>query len=176
MAFAVRSLFLLCGINTLLNGVWPLPLGHWKNIKCPSGWTQLDCHCYMYEATAATFVAADADCIDNGGNLVSIHNDLENEIVVQLIEDGGGTQAWIGLHDAIVDNDFIWTDGSIQDFLNFDTDDLEPNDTGSCVLIETTDALWQDELCTDTNPYVCIMDVCQGGDPSSPDCPGPSMP
>uniref|UniRef100_A0A3Q2Y4J0 Lithostathine-1-beta-like n=1 Tax=Hippocampus comes TaxID=109280 RepID=A0A3Q2Y4J0_HIPCM len=173
MAFALCSLFLLCGIGGLLTGVRPLPLSHWKNIKCPEDWTQLDCHCYIYFNTPETFVAADMACIAEGGNLVSIHNDLENEIVVQLIEDGGGTQAWIGLHDAIVNGDFIWTDGSIQDFLNFDTDGGEPNDAGPCVLIETADSLWQDEDCTDTNPYVCIMDVCQGGDPSSPDCPGP---
>ncbi|XP_037109257.1 galactose-specific lectin nattectin-like [Syngnathus acus] len=170
MAFALCSLFLLCGMSGLLSGVWSFPV-HWKNIKCPTGWTQLDCHCYIFNGTAVTFVEAEEDCIRRGGNLVSIHNDLENKIVKQLIVDGGENLGWIGLHDTIVNNDFFWTDGSIVDFLNFDSDNSEPDGGTQCVAIQANNGLWQDDPCTETNAYVCIMDVCHGGDPSYPDCP-----
>ncbi|XP_077425164.1 echinoidin-like [Vanacampus margaritifer] len=172
MAFALCSLLLLCGISGLLTGVWSLPLHHWKNIKCPTGWTQLDCHCYMYQDTGASFIDAELACIALDANLVSIHNDLENDIVRQLLTDNTVNEGWIGLHDAILNNDFIWTDGSLEDFTNFDsTVGGEPDETGPCVQMSESTGLWADEDCTDSKVYVCIMDVCNGGDPSYPDCP-----
>ncbi|XP_061533680.1 galactose-specific lectin nattectin-like [Phycodurus eques] len=174
MGFAIGSLFLLYGISGLLTGVWSFPLNHWKNIKCPAGWTQLDCHCYIYETTAASFVAAETDCIGRGGNLASIHSDLENRLVLEVGREGGTTtQFWIGLHDAILEGDYIWTDGSLQNFLNFDVNGMpapEPNtNNGNCVELDESDGLWQTASCTASNTYVCIIDVCNGGDPNSPD-------
>ncbi|XP_077374125.1 lithostathine-1-beta-like [Festucalex cinctus] len=174
MAFALCSLSLLFGISGLLTGVWSFPLHHWKNIKCPLGWTQLDCHCYIYQSTPESFIDAEMACIALDGNLASIHNDLENKIVLQLLADNSVSAGWIGLHDAILENDFIWTDGSLEDFTNFDAGPpQEPNETGPCVEIDSSTGLWGDEDCTDTKEYVCIRNVCKGGDPSFPDCPAP---
>ncbi|XP_061629058.1 galactose-specific lectin nattectin-like [Phyllopteryx taeniolatus] len=165
MASALRLLFLLCGISGLLTGVWSYPMTYSKNINCPQDWTQLDCKCYIYQDEARSFVDAEAVCSILGGNLVSIHNDLENAVVLQLLRAGGdGTTAWTGLHDAIEDGDYIWADGSEEDFLNFDvnaTPDPEPNSsTGNCVEIDESDGLWQTAACTNDNVYICIMDVC----------------
>nr|XP_049579878.1 ladderlectin isoform X1 [Syngnathus scovelli] len=169
MAFAVHLLFLLCGINGLLTGVWPLPVHHWKNINCPSSdWIQVDCYCFLYQDTAASFVDAEAACIDLDANLASIRNNAENAIIRQLLVEDSATKAWIGLHDAIQDDDFIWTDGSFDNFRNFDSNNLEPNDSGDCVEIND-EGLWQDEDCTTQNTYVCLQDLCNGGNRDNPD-------
>ncbi|XP_077432788.1 galactose-specific lectin nattectin-like [Vanacampus margaritifer] len=126
--------------------------------SCPKGWTQLDCHCYIYEHEERTFADAESVCNILGGNLVSIHSALENAFVHELIrEHGNNDEVWIGLHDAIEDDDFIWTDGSDQDFTHFDA--TEPDETGPCVHIDESDGFWEDGSCADDLSYVCIRDV-----------------
>ncbi|XP_077425165.1 lectin-like [Vanacampus margaritifer] len=162
MAFALRSFFLLCGVSGLLTGVWSFQIIESKGNDCPKDWTQLDCHCYIYQPDIRAFADAEAVCNILDANLVSIHSDLENALVVHLIRAGGNDDvAWIGLNDAIEDDDFIWTDGSQQDFLNFDTGSHpgEPDQTGNCVAIDEDDGFWQDDLCTDEEPFVCIRNV-----------------
>ncbi|XP_057691855.1 lithostathine-1-beta-like [Corythoichthys intestinalis] len=170
MAFALCSFFLLLGISGLLPGASSNPLNHWKKIRCPSGYTQLDCHCYQFRAGPSSFVDAELDCIGSGGNLASIPNKLANIVVQELLREGSASTGWFGLHDAILDDDFIWTDGSSTDFRNFA--DMEPNDTGNCVEMVVSSGEWEDEDCASSFPYVCVLDVCHGSksDDSSP-CP-----
>ncbi|XP_077424516.1 C-type lectin LmsL-like [Vanacampus margaritifer] len=160
MAFALHSLFLLCGIAGLLTEVRSFPAIYTQYNDCPEGWTQLDCKCYIIEDEARSFADAESVCNILGGNLVSIHNDLENALNVELLKQGTSASAgWIGLHDSILDGDYIWTDGSDEDFLNFDTTNSEPNSiTGDCVEVDLMDGLWQTADCTDDNIYVCIKD------------------
>ncbi|XP_077423709.1 lithostathine-1-alpha-like [Vanacampus margaritifer] len=161
MAFGLRSLFLLCGISGLLTGVWSKPITFVKDNSCPKGWTRLDCYCYLYEDEGRTFADAESVCNILGGNLVSIHSDLENAFVVELIRAGVNDVgvAWIGLNDAIEDDDFIWTDGSDNDFTNFAVAGGEPDDNGPCVAMLESDGLWGDTGCTDLFAYVCIKEV-----------------
>ncbi|XP_019712627.1 echinoidin isoform X2 [Hippocampus comes] len=162
MAFALHSLFLLCGISGLLTGVWAFPSKKSNDLFCPKGWTLLDCNCYVYQTEERTFADAEAVCNILGGNLVSIHSDLENAVVQQLIvagtPDDPDEEAWVGLHDSVLDGDFMWTDGTIVDFLNFDTD--QPDPTGDvCVLMDETDGEWRTESCTELHEYVCIKEA-----------------
>ncbi|XP_077374130.1 lithostathine-1-beta-like [Festucalex cinctus] len=162
MAFALRSLFLLCGMSGLLTGVWSFPSKFKKDITCPEGWTQLDLHCYIYQDDPRTFADAEAVCNILGGNLVSIHSDLENAVVQQLIlaGDNDDDEAWIGLHDAIENDDYIWTSGKVVNFLNFNTGGGEPDDSiGDCVMMDEDDGLWETADCTDEDEYVCIKEA-----------------
>ncbi|XP_061633486.1 lithostathine-1-alpha-like [Phyllopteryx taeniolatus] len=160
MAFALRSLFLLCGISGLLTGVWSKPTSVKVQNSCPKGWTQLDCHCYQYQDEERTFADAESVCNILGGNLVSIHSDLENAFILELIRQGGNDdEAWIGYHDAVEEDDFLWTDGSDQDYTNFDVSGTEPDGTGDCVHMDESAGLWEDSVCSDEVAYVCIQDV-----------------
>ncbi|XP_077375326.1 galactose-specific lectin nattectin-like isoform X2 [Festucalex cinctus] len=156
MAFALRSLFLLCGISGLLTGVGSFPINILTDVSCPEGWTQLDCDCYIFQAEARSFADAEAICNILGGNVVSIHNDLENAIVQQLIIAGGNTAAFIGLHNALAAGDFIWTDGTVEDFRNFVP--MNPI-SGNCVILVTVGGLWVSVPCTGPGPYVCIKEA-----------------
>ncbi|XP_077407913.1 lithostathine-1-alpha-like isoform X2 [Vanacampus margaritifer] len=156
MAFALRSLFLLCGMSGVLCGGRSLQ-SNVKDKSCPKGWLQLDSHCYIYQVEHRTFADAERVCQIIGGNLVSIHNKLENAIVLELVRQGGSDQvAWLGLHDAISFEEYLWTDGTVVDFTAFG---IEPDGNGNCIQIFSGDGFWEDALCNEEAPYVCIRDV-----------------
>nr|XP_061802918.1 ladderlectin-like [Nerophis lumbriciformis] len=160
MAFGLRCVFLLCGLSGLLTGVWSKPAVHPVENSCPKGWTQLDCHCYIYEDDIRTFADAESVCNILGGNMVSIHSDLENALVVEMLRaNDNDDEAWIGLSDAIEDDTFLWTDGSDNEYTNFDTDQSEPDNTGPCVQIQENDGTWEDVECSTELPYICIRDI-----------------
>ncbi|XP_077369796.1 lithostathine-1-beta-like [Festucalex cinctus] len=131
---------------------------------CPKGWTQLDEYCYIYEHDPRTFPDAERVCNILGGNLVSINSRKEHALVVELIREGAGevVDTWIGLHDTIEEDDFLWTDGKIVNFRNFGATQPDNGGVGieeDCVEIEADDELWDDDECTDENPFVCIRPV-----------------
>eukprot|EP00794_Sanderia_malayensis_P010139 gene10139-11174_t len=56
----------------------------------------------------------------NGGDLVSIHNAMEHQRVVQVITKAGLNEyVWIGLNDLKVEGRFEWSDGSSVMFTNW---------------------------------------------------------
>ncbi|XP_057692854.1 galactose-specific lectin nattectin-like [Corythoichthys intestinalis] len=160
MAFAVRSFFLLCAISGLLTGVWSLPKKSQKNNDCPKGWTRLDCNCYIYQGEIRALADAESVCNILGGNVASIHSDLENAFIHELVQAGGDEgYAVLGLHDTIEDDDYIWTDGSENDYTNFDMSAGEPDGSGDCVEMDISDGLWENVACDTERAYVCISEV-----------------
>ncbi|XP_061138466.1 snaclec 6-like [Syngnathus typhle] len=158
MAFSLRSLSLLCVICGLLTGGSTFILLQKRINNCPSGWSQFNCNCYIYQDEGRTFADAQGVCTILGGNLVSIQNDLENVFVQELATAGGNTDVvWIGLNDTATADTYEWTDGSANTFLNFDTVNGEPDSTtGDCVVLDEDDGLWETASCTDEEPYICI--------------------
>lgn len=62
---------------------------------CPGSiWSSND-HCYWYASTGATWDAAEADCVAQGGHLASITSSAENDFVQGV----GSGEFWIGLRD-----------------------------------------------------------------------------
>ncbi|XP_061123410.1 perlucin-like protein isoform X2 [Syngnathus typhle] len=152
----LHLLLVFCGIVALSQAVS-------QSTDCPPGWTQLDQNCYVYQCEPRSFLDAESVCNILGGNLVSIGSAKENAVVIELIREGAGAMVdtWIGLHDAILEDDFVWTDGRIVDFRNFGPNQPD-NNAGNedCVEIEATaDPLWNDDTCTEENTFVCIKPV-----------------
>ncbi|XP_049595661.1 galactose-specific lectin nattectin-like [Syngnathus scovelli] len=160
MAFGLGSLFLLCILIQLWTGDWCKPVSRAKANGCPRGWTRLDCRCFIFQREGRTFADSESICNILGGNLVSIHSNLENAVVTELVSRGGVTGAfWIGLHDAIEDDSFIWTDGTDEDFRNFQFWPSEPDNSGECVNVLDSGGVWGDDDCTTESPYVCAKDL-----------------
>ncbi|XP_061828643.1 type-2 ice-structuring protein-like [Nerophis lumbriciformis] len=155
MAFSLRVFFLLCGISGLMTGAWSRPS---KEVCCPEGWTQLDDHCYIFQADERMFLDAESVCNILGGNLASITSAVKNAVVQDLVNDGDADTAWIGLSDAIDAGTFIWTDGKPFGFSDFPS--VLPTDV--CVVIDAdaTTESWEGEACDSLEPYVCIRDAC----------------
>ncbi|XP_061551874.1 ladderlectin-like [Phycodurus eques] len=153
-------LLALCGIIALAQAVFRHPQKSFND--CPKGWTQLDKYCYVYYHDPRTFSDAESICNLLDGNLVSITSLKEHALVVELIREGAGSvvDTWIGSHDAIEEDDFVWTSGEVFKFTNFGPG--QPNNIGGdedCVEIEADDSLWDDDECSDANPFVCIRPV-----------------
>nr|XP_057908219.1 galactose-specific lectin nattectin-like [Doryrhamphus excisus] len=126
--------------------------------QCPDGWTQLDDRCFIFKNMEKTFTEAETICINVGGNLVSIHSELENEVVKQLIKAANANfvDAWIGLHDAVREGDMMWTDGFNKDYEDFGSGEPSGAD---CVKIKSSDKQWHDTSCTEENAFVCCKKV-----------------
>uniref|UniRef100_A0A8C6SH88 C-type lectin domain-containing protein n=1 Tax=Neogobius melanostomus TaxID=47308 RepID=A0A8C6SH88_9GOBI len=69
-------------------------------------------------------------CQSHGANLASIHSTEENTFIVALINQATGEnrRTWIGAQDAIQEGQWMWSDGSVWDYLNWRTG--EPNNHG----------------------------------------------
>ncbi|XP_077453633.1 lithostathine-1-like [Stigmatopora argus] len=159
MALTLRSLLLLGGLIGMMTGVRAFPTKHLKDVSCPEGWTQLDCKCYIYQDEERDFADAEAVCNVLGGNLVSITSDLENEVVRALVTAGGGieTEAWIGYHDTVESENFMWTDGETSNYDNF-ASGQPMSGSGDCIEMGSNEE-WQNDFCSSEGAYVCIMEA-----------------
>ncbi|XP_077418241.1 dromaiocalcin-1-like [Vanacampus margaritifer] len=157
MAFALRAFFLLCGIIGLVTAYTPHKSE--GTDYCPKGWTQLGCRCFIFQDYAREFTDAESICKILGGNLASFSSALEYAVIRELIlEKSSDTSVdvWIGLHQALEADHFVWTDGSKVGFTAFNEDG---NNSGNCVEIENEDLLWDIDLCSRSNKFVCARDA-----------------
>ncbi|XP_077580524.1 galactose-specific lectin nattectin-like [Stigmatopora nigra] len=160
MEFALHTLVLLCGISGLVSAC-----GDSKGSYCPKGWTQLDDNCYTFVQQERTFMDAEEICILKGGNLMSILDRKEAVLAQELIFEALGTttnaqDTWIGAHDGIEEDTFMWTDGSPFDFEDFETSQPDNFMGGEdCVEIDGLTLQWNDDSCTDTNFFLCVKEA-----------------
>ncbi|XP_077407582.1 C-type lectin LmsL-like [Vanacampus margaritifer] len=161
MAHTLCWIFLLCIHCRLWTGAWSKGTIHAKDKSCPQGWTRLNCRCFIYQDNQRAFTDAESVCNILGGNLASFHNFVEGFSIVGLLFDSGynGTEnIWIGLHDAIEDDDFIWTDGSQVDLAFLQSNfNFQPDGNGDCVFFSGLGLT--DGSCTDEFGYVCSRDL-----------------
>ncbi|XP_061907919.1 galactose-specific lectin nattectin-like [Entelurus aequoreus] len=156
MALTFAVLLLLCGIGGLMASAKEC-----KDRSCPKGWYLLNDRCFMFVEQRRIFSDAEQVCILKGGNLASIRNALENELVLAIIDQAGfsASSTWIGFTDAITEGEFFWTDGTPFKFNDFGA--IQPDDFGGveeCGEINGTNQ-WNDDECTDLNNFICAKDV-----------------
>ncbi|XP_049611832.1 snaclec 6 [Syngnathus scovelli] len=161
MAFVLHTVFLFCALSGLVSVSWSRSIVKVKaGPCCPKGWTQLDCRCFLFQDERRRFADAESVCNILGGNLASVSNNVEYAVVLGVIAKGTSDPSgdvWIGLHEALGSDDFIWTDGTPVDFTPFNSN----TDPGDCIEIEASDDLWDNQPCTSTNRYICAKDAHQ---------------
>lgn len=106
-----------------------------------------------------SYAAAEADCVDQGGHLVSIHDQAELDEVVAGAFAVQGNSWWIGLDDLADEGSFVWTDGSPVDFESWAPG--EPNDYDQVEdcghIADWAGGAWNDLYCDAAIPYVCLL-------------------
>ncbi|KAK0403330.1 hypothetical protein QR680_016863 [Steinernema hermaphroditum] len=122
-----------------------------KEGRCESAeFTYIAGKCYAFVESLFSRQKADNFCVDSHAELVSIHSEVENQIVKGL---AGGKAFWIGAAvDA--DNKFYWSDNSSWNF-----DDLvsQKHPEGEhCIYVQENGKKWNYKHCFAKLPFVCV--------------------
>ncbi|XP_076019414.1 uncharacterized protein LOC143010762 isoform X2 [Genypterus blacodes] len=130
---------------------------------CPIGWTRWGTRCFVFIDDGKTWVEAEMYCQFEGGNLASIHGEDENHFIKALTR--GETYdfpvAWVGGHDGVQNNFWMWSDGSKFNYENSGQETNRINDRAEhCLRINTGyDLRWQCASCSETYPFVCATNI-----------------
>uniref|UniRef100_A0A914QI39 C-type lectin domain-containing protein n=1 Tax=Panagrolaimus davidi TaxID=227884 RepID=A0A914QI39_9BILA len=107
------------------------------------------------------FGAADAECVGNGQNLVSIHDGFINTVLAQegskYFHQSTATDFWIGLTDLMQNKNWTWMDNSIFNFSNWAPNEPKNATGNNCAALNLSDGLWRAEDCFKSKPYICYV-------------------
>lgn len=104
------------------------------------------------------FVEAEADCVDQGGHLIAIHDQGMQDWLTATAFNIMGSDWWIGLNDIASEGIFGWTDGTPLDYASWNAG--EPNNAGEedCVHLPIwAGGNWNDLFCGAQAGYICQL-------------------
>lgn len=119
---------------------------------------------YRQAMTGQHWIAAELDCESDGGHLVVIDSEAENDWVKSLAEaavsDNASTNqlVWLGLGDFATEGTYLWVTGSGLTSATFSAG--EPNNLNhgeDCVEMRPS-GTWNDDRCNAELTYVCECD------------------
>ncbi|KAL8222654.1 UNVERIFIED_CONTAM: hypothetical protein K2H54_077793 [Gekko kuhli] len=125
------------------------------------GWVYINGHCYKLFTEKALWLEAELQCRDYSRNshLVSLHNEQEAAVVVELIKAQESHEVWIGLYAENTKGLWWWTDDSEYNYVSWALG--EPDFQGSqkvyCVQLSLIKGEWNWEAmnCDTAKAYVC---------------------
>uniref|UniRef100_A0A8C1R8J0 Galactose-specific lectin nattectin-like n=1 Tax=Cyprinus carpio TaxID=7962 RepID=A0A8C1R8J0_CYPCA len=146
----LRSLLLLFIMYSVVNA---------NDEKCPNGWTNFGVRCYKYFSHTVNWITAERTCQTYDANLASVHNKLENDLLLSLMP--SNIRFWVGAQDGEQEGQWIWSDGSPFDYTSWCSG--EPNNSGNvehCLeLAYSSNHCWNDLSCSDRVAFVCAKNL-----------------
>ncbi|XP_023136670.3 macrophage mannose receptor 1 [Amphiprion ocellaris] len=136
---------------------------------CAQGWLLYGDHCYHFETEAVkNWQNAEAHCTSEQGHLVSFHSQEELSFITAHMPG----EAWVGLNDVNIENQFVWTDGTPSDLLLWAPGQPDNYLNEDCVhlrgMTHHEPGLLNDEQCSATKEYICKKAKGQGPPPNPP--------
>ncbi|XP_053190293.1 ladderlectin-like [Scomber japonicus] len=126
---------------------------------CLPDWKQRGSRCFKLFTTLMTWIDAEKHCVSLGANLASVHNLIEQNFLFKMVSGTKYTRAWIGGSNAVEISTWLWSDGSMFNYTNWDRG--EPNNLYNqekCMesILEASPLLgWNDLNCEDSRPFIC---------------------
>uniref|UniRef100_A0A914QEU1 C-type lectin domain-containing protein n=1 Tax=Panagrolaimus davidi TaxID=227884 RepID=A0A914QEU1_9BILA len=139
---------------------------------CPENSFKWQSKCFFFNSNATGFAEAEANCVQNGTQLVSIHDGFTNTLLAEeackYFHQSTVTDCWIGLTDLIASKNWTWMDKSILDFTNWASGEPKNTTGNNCAVLTLADGLWRTEDCFISKPYICSVDESYYIPPTTP--------
>ncbi|XP_049454404.1 macrophage mannose receptor 1-like [Epinephelus fuscoguttatus] len=124
---------------------------------CSSPWIPYSGHCFYLNRTQQSWSDAQRECLNEGGDLVSIHNVEDQSFVISQLGYTSTDEVWIGLNDRKTEGLFEWIDHSPVSFTSWEFGKpAVSTDLKDCVLIRGENGNWADHVCEEKHGYICM--------------------
>lgn len=135
---------------------------------CRPPWYPQGQHCYLLVQNKMDLMAAENHCQSlslpgRPAHIASIADKEENNFALQYIESiRKGENVWIGFNDRLVEGQYTWIDGSVNNYANWQSNQPDDNrqPTGvreDCTFLRRETGAWHDVPCTNTFISLCKM-------------------
>ncbi|XP_064613057.1 C-type mannose receptor 2-like isoform X2 [Liolophura sinensis] len=119
--------------------------------------------CVQEFSTNLTQPQAEMDCNARGGNLLSIHTLFEQSVVQEYFTMRSLSKSfWIGLRGDDAKGEFVWTDMSEVNYVNWNTlepDEADLKNVGALLTLDDGLGEWFDASDQMKRPYLCQFDL-----------------
>ncbi|XP_041666073.1 macrophage mannose receptor 1 [Cheilinus undulatus] len=128
------------------------------NVKCGSWMADpFNDYCYLFNyLSMRTWAEARADCLNQGGDLLSITDPFEQAFVQGVIQlSPTGIALWMGGHDSVTEGGWEWSDGSPFRYIRWNAGNPDDYYGEDCLSILINNGYWNDDNCEYKRGYVC---------------------
>ncbi|XP_007252805.3 macrophage mannose receptor 1 [Astyanax mexicanus] len=128
------------------------------NEKCGS-WVAdpFNDYCYLFNSLSLRkWAEARADCVNQGGDLLSITEPFEQGFIQAQIQSiPNGVSLWMGGHDSVTEGGWEWTDRAPFRYINWASGNPDDYYGEDCLTIYINSGYWNDDNCDYKRGYVC---------------------
>ncbi|XP_071751059.2 uncharacterized protein LOC139908314 [Centroberyx gerrardi] len=114
-------------------------------------------YCYLFNyLSMRNWAEARADCVNQGGDLLSITDPFEQAFIQGVIQlSPTGISLWMGGHDSVTEGGWEWSDGSPFRYIRWNAGNPDNYYGEDCLSILINNGYWNDDNCDYNRGYVC---------------------